>query len=187
MALMGGKDKFAARLDEMFTYVPAENSELPIFSTGMIGQYAHGNEPSHHVIYLYNKAGKPWQTAYYASKVMHELYFNAPAGLCGNEDCGQMSAWYILSSLGFYQVAPGRPVYSIGRPWFEHAEVRLPNGKSIEIKVDNYSKDNMYIESVKLNGKALDRPFFNHSDIVDGAVFEYVMTDKPTEWGVSAK
>ncbi len=188
ISLMGGEDAFAGKLDSLFTADSSLEGDLVSSDiSGLIGQYAHGNEPSHHIIYLYNYANQPWKAQELVDKVLKEQYRADIDGLSGNEDCGQMSAWYILSSLGFYQVAPGRPVYSIGRPWFEHAEVRLPNGKSIEIKVDNYSKDNMYIESVKLNGKALDRPFFNHSDIVDGAVFEYVMTDKPTEWGVSAK
>lgn len=107
------------------------------------------------------------------------MYTAQPDGLSGNEDCGQMSAWYVLNSLGFYQVAPGSTVYSIGRPWFPQASVRLPGGKSIEIKVNNYSKANKYIKSVKLNGTYLLQPFFTHGDIRNGAVFEYEMTDKP--------
>ena len=118
VSLTGGQDKFAAKLDSMFTYIPAGNEELPIFSTGMIGQYAHGNEPSHHVIYLYNKVRQPWKAQKYAAQVMHELYFNAPAGLCGNEDCGQMSAWYVFSAMGFYPVNPVSGEYEIGTPLF---------------------------------------------------------------------
>ncbi|MDE6180296.1 MAG: GH92 family glycosyl hydrolase, partial [Phocaeicola sp.] len=116
IALVGGKDRFAEKLDSMFTYLPAGEEELPLFSTGMIGQYAHGNEPSHHVIYLYNKVRQPWKTQKYAAQVMHDLYFNAPAGLCGNEDCGQMSAWYVFSAMGFYPVNPVSGEYEIGTP-----------------------------------------------------------------------
>ena len=144
-----------------------------------IGQYAHGNEPSHHIIHLYNYAGRPERTQELIDQVLKEQYRADTDGLSGNEDCGQMSAWYILNSLGFYQVCPGVPVYSIGRPWFPHAVVNLPGGKKIEIKVNNYSKDNKYIKSVKLNGKTLDRPFFNHSDIANGAIFEYDMSATP--------
>ena len=104
IGLVGSKERFAEKLDSMFTYVPKSDEELPIFSTGMIGQYAHGNEPSHHVIYLYNKVGQPWKTQKYVAQVLHDLYLNAPDGICGNEDCGQMSAWFVFSAMGFYQV-----------------------------------------------------------------------------------
>ena len=106
IGLTGGADRFAQKLDSMFTYAPDAKDDLPIFSTGMIGQYAHGNEPSHHVIYLFNAVKQPWKTQEYTAKVMHELYLNTPAGLCGNEDCGQMSAWYVFSAMGFYPVNP---------------------------------------------------------------------------------
>lgn len=106
IVLTGGKERFAQKLDSMFTYNPSADDELPIFSTGMIGQYAHGNEPSHHVIYLFNAVDQPWKTQKYAARVMRELYLNTPAGLCGNEDCGQMSAWYVFSAMGFYPVDP---------------------------------------------------------------------------------
>ena len=183
MALMGGKDKFAARLDEMFTYVPAENSELPIFSTGMIGQYAHGNEPSHHVIYLYNKAGKPWQTAYYASKVMHELYFNAPAGLCGNEDCGQMSAWYVLSAMGFYPVDAVSGMYEIGTPLFKEMKLHLDNGNTFIVLAPNVSRENIYVKSVKVNGEEYRKSYITHSQIENGAVVELEMVSEPgSKW-----
>lgn len=106
IGLTGGKERFAQKLDSMFTFHPSADDELPLFSTGMIGQYAHGNEPSHHVIYLYNAVDQPWKTQEYVAKVMNELYLNSPAGLCGNEDCGQMSAWYVFSAMGFYPVNP---------------------------------------------------------------------------------
>ncbi|MDE7125662.1 MAG: glycoside hydrolase family 92 protein, partial [Muribaculaceae bacterium] len=186
--LMGGEDAFVGKLDSLFTADSAlEGDVVSSDISGLIGQYAHGNEPSHHIIYLYNYANRPWKAQKLVDQVLKEQYHDDIDGLSGNEDCGQMSAWYVISSLGFYQVAPGRPVYSIGRPWFEHASVKLPSGKTIEINVENFSKDNMYIESVTLNGKPLETPFFTHADIVDGAVFEYVMTDKPTEWGMTVK
>ena len=187
ITLVGGKDRFAEKLDSMFTYIPAGKEDLPIFSTGMIGQYAHGNEPSHHVIYLYNKVRQPWKTQKYVAQVMHHLYFNAPAGLCGNEDCGQMSAWYILNSMGFYQVCPGKPVYSIGRPLFEEVTINLPDRKTFVIRTHNNSKTNKYIESVLLNGKPLDVPFFTHNDIVRGGTMEITMSPVPTEWGKQIK
>ena len=129
ITLVGGKDRFAEKLDSMFTYIPAGKEDLPIFSTGMIGQYAHGNEPSHHVIYLYNKVRQPWKTQKYVAQVMHHLYFNAPAGLCGNEDCGQMSAWYVFSAMGFYPVNPVSGEYEIGTPLFPEIRMHLDNGE----------------------------------------------------------
>lgn len=178
--LMGDRKQFTEKLDSLFTADSALEGELVSADiSGLIGQYAHGNEPSHHIIHLYNYAGEPWKTQELVDKVLKDQYSNDIDGLSGNEDCGQMSAWYILNSLGFYQVCPGKPVYSIGRPWFPKALVKLPNGKTISIEVKNFSKENKYIKSVKLNGKELDKPFFNHSDIKDGAVFEYEMTATP--------
>lgn len=175
--LMGGRDKFAEKLDSLFTADSALEGELVSADiSGLIGQYAHGNEPSHHIIHLYNYAGRPWQTQELVDKVLKEQYRNDIDGLSGNEDCGQMSAWYILNAMGFYQVCPGKPVYSIGRPWFPKALIHLANGSSIFIEVKNFSKENKYIKSVKLNGKQLTEPFFSHSDIQNGAVFEYEMT-----------
>lgn len=175
--LMGGKERFAEKLDSLFSADSALEGELVSADiSGLIGQYAHGNEPSHHIIHLYNYAGKPWKTQELIDKVLKEQYRTEVDGLSGNEDCGQMSAWYILNSLGFYQVCPGKPIYSIGRPWFPKATVHLPNGKNLRIIVTNFSKDNKYVKSVKLNGKQLSEPFFNHNDIMEGAVFEYEMT-----------
>lgn len=180
--LMGGREKFAERLDSLFCADSALEGELVSADiSGLIGQYAHGNEPSHHIIHLYNYANKPWKTQELIDKVLKEQYRNEPDGLSGNEDCGQMSAWYILNSLGFYQVCPGKPIYSIGRPWFPKATIHLSNGKSLKIIVNNFSKENKYIKSVKLNGKQLSELFFTHSDIKDGAVFEYEMTSARPE------
>ena len=148
-------------------------------SSHLIGQYAHGNEPSHHVIYLFNSIGFNDRTQYYVAKVMNELYKNEPAGLCGNEDCGQMSAWYILNAMVFYQVCPGKPVYSIGRPLFNEATVHLKDGKSFKVIAHNNSRDNKYVQSIVLNGNKLETPFFTHQDIVDGGTLELTMGSEP--------
>ena len=181
VSLTGGQDKFAAKLDSMFTYIPTGNEELPIFSTGMIGQYAHGNEPSHHVIYLYNKVRQPWKTQKYAAQVMHELYFNAPAGLCGNEDCGQMSAWYVFSAMGFYPVNPVSGEYEIGTPLFPEMRLNLGNGKTFTVLAPNVSRENIYIQSVKVNGQPYDKSYITHQQIMDGATVEFVMGNQPGE------
>ena len=181
IALTGGQDKFAAKLDSMFTYIPAGNEELPIFSTGMIGQYAHGNEPSHHVIYLYNKVRQPWKAQKYAAQVMHELYFNAPAGLCGNEDCGQMSAWYVFSAMGIYPVNPVSGEYEIGTPLFPETRVNLANGKTFTVLAPNVSRENIYIQGVKVNGQPYDKSYITHQQIMDGATVEFEMGSQPGE------
>lgn len=177
--LVGGKDRFIQKLDSMFTYVPGADEELPIFSTGMIGQYAHGNEPSHHVIYLYNKVGQPWKTQKYAAQVMHELYKNTPDGLCGNEDCGQMSSWYVFSAMGFYPVDPVSGEYEIGTPMFSKMKMNLSNGKSFTVLAPNVSKDNIYIQSVKVNGKPYDKSYITHDLIMSGATVEFEMGNQP--------
>ena len=181
VSLTGGQDKFAAKLDSMFTYIPAGNEELPIFSTGMIGQYAHGNEPSHHVIYLYNKVRQPWKAQKYVAQVMHDLYFNAPAGLCGNEDCGQMSAWYVFSAMGFYPVNPVSGEYEIGTPLFPEMRLNLDNGKTFTVLAPNVSRENIYIQSVKVNGQPYDKSYITHQQIMDGATIEFVMGNQPGE------
>lgn len=181
VSLTGGQEKFAAKLDSMFTYIPAGNEELPIFSTGMIGQYAHGNEPSHHVIYLYNKVRQPWKAQKYAAQVMHDLYFNAPAGLCGNEDCGQMSAWYVFSAMGFYPVNPVSGEYEIGTPLFPEMRLNLNNGKTFTVLAPNVSRENIYIQSVKVNGQPYDKSYITHQQIMDGATVEFVMGSQPGE------
>ena len=177
--LMGGKEPFAARLDSMFTYNGPEGHELPIFSTGMIGQYAHGNEPGHHVIYLYNMVDQPWKTAEYARKVMDEFYTNTPAGLCGNEDCGQMSAWYVFTAMGLYPVDPVSGRYEIGTPLFEKLTLRLDNGKTLTINAPGVSSENKYVKSVKLNGEPLKSTSITQQQIMDGAVIDFEMTTQP--------
>ena len=177
--LVGGEERFAQRLDSMFTYTPATDEKLPIFSTGMIGQYAHGNEPSHHVIYLYNKVKQPWKTQQYAAKVMHELYTNEPGGLCGNEDCGQMSAWYVFSAMGFYPVDPISGQYEIGTPMFPRVELKLANGKTFTVSAPAVSRENIYIQSVKVNGEPYKKSYLTHDLIMSGATVEFEMGAAP--------
>lgn len=181
--LMGGKEAFIGKLDSLFTADSSlEGEEVSADISGLIGQYAHGNEPSHHIIHMYNYVGQPWKTQELIDRVLKEQYRNAPDGLSGNEDCGQMSAWYILNSLGFYQVCPGKPVYSIGRPLFDEATIHLPNRKTFTVKTVNNSKTNKYIQSVVLNSTPLHTPFLNHKDIAEGGTLEITMTDQPKQW-----
>ena len=185
--LEGGNEKFVARLDSLFTTGSDVHSTVSDV-TGLIGQYAHGNEPGHHTIYLFDYAGAPWKTQEMARKVMDTLYGSGPAGLCGNEDMGQMSAWYVLSAMGIYQVAPGQNVYQIGSPEFSkvilHLDKSFNKGKEFVIKTKNNSKVNKYIQSATLNGKPLDKPWFDHSIIENGGTLEFTMGSEPNKnWG----
>ena len=174
MELMG-REVFEHKLDSMFTYSPAENADLPIFSTGMIGQYAHGNEPSHHVAYLFNKIGKPEKTREYVSQIMNELYRNTPDGICGNEDCGQMSAWYVMSAMGFYPVNPCGGEYELGMPLFPEIKIHLDNGKEFSIIRSNDYKEKKSPKTVKprLNGKKVKGTTIRHSDIMQGGKLSF--------------
>ncbi|EJG02669.1 GH92 family glycosyl hydrolase [Flavobacterium sp. F52] len=177
--LMGGKQTFEKNLDALFnTTAKVEGSEASADISGLIGQYAHGNEPSHHIIYFYNYINKPSKTQELADKIMKEQYRNAPDGLSGNEDCGQMSSWYILNAIGFYQVAPGDPTYTISRPLFDKVTIDLENGKKLTVKTINNAPDNKYVESVSLNGKTLDSLFFKHDQIASGGELVFKMTNK---------
>lgn len=184
--LMGGEQGFIGKLDSLFTTdssLEGENVSADI--SGLIGQYAHGNEPSHHIIHMYNYVNQPWKTQELIDRVLKEQYRDAPDGLSGNEDCGQMSAWYILNAMGFYQVCPGKPVYSIGRPFFDKVTINLPgDNKTFTILTKNNSKDNKYIQSATLNGKELNVPFIEHKDIAAGGTLEITLTNQPTKWGV---
>lgn len=181
--LMGGEDAFAGKLDSLFTAESSLEGEATSSDiSGLIGQYAHGNEPSHHIIHMYNYVHRPWRTQELVDSVYRSQYRNAADGLSGNEDCGQMSAWYVLNAMGFYQVCPGKPVYSIGRPAFDKSVINLPDGKTFTIRVLNNSKENKYIESATMNGQPLTSPFFTHDDIVAGSVLEIKMTNKPTKF-----
>lgn len=177
--LLGGKAKFAQKLDRMFTYTPASREGLPLFSTGMIGQYAHGNEPSHHVAYLYNHVDRPWKTQEYVSRIRREMYRNTPDGLCGNEDCGQMSAWYVFSAMGFYPVNPVGGEYELGTPMFAQMQLRLPDGGTFTVSAPGVSRENIYIQSVLLNGKPYHRSHITHEQILCGGTLELKMGPRP--------
>ena len=176
MELVGGQKSFEAHLDTLFT-TSSELTGDPNAAadvTGMIGQYAHGNEPSHHIPYLYNYAGAPRKTQALVDHILRTLYHNDPNGLSGNEDVGQMSAWYALSAMGFYSFCPGRPVYEIGRPIFDKVTIHLSSGKDFVIQAKNNSVENKYIRSMKLNGEKLAEPRFSHFDLMKGGelIFE---------------
>ena len=180
MELMGGKDQFAGRLDELFTTsseIEGEDASADI--TGLIGQYAHGNEPSHHITHLYNYTNQPWKTQERVDEVLQNLYAPTPAGISGNEDCGQMSAWYVLNVLGFYPVCPGEAKYSIGRPLVDSARVQLRDGSIFYVEVENNSKENKYVRDVRINDKRLTQAFFGHDDIKGASKLIFTMGDAP--------
>jgi predicted alpha-1,2-mannosidase len=180
ISLHGGKEPFLNKLDSLFeesSVVDGENSSADI--SGLIGQYAHGNEPSHHITYLYAHAGQPWKTQHLVDSILHTLYFNDANGLSGNEDCGQMSAWFALSSLGIYQVSPGNPVYTLGRPLFNEATLHLEGGKNFTVRAINNSRANKYVSEVKLNGVVLQQPFITHEEIASGGMLEFTMSAQP--------
>ena len=179
--LVGGKERFEQKLDSMFTFNPTANDTLPLFSTGMIGQYAHGNEPSHHVAYLFNAVGKPEKAQKYINQILRELYLNTPAGLCGNEDCGQTSAWYVFSALGFYPANPISGCYELGAPLFPKAVINLPNGNKFSILANNVSKENIYVKSVTLNDKPHTHSFITHEQIMQGGTLVFEMTGNPAK------
>lgn len=163
--LLGGQERFLSKLDSMMTFNPSADASLPIFSTGMIGQYVQGNEPSHHVAYLYNKAGRRDLTCRYVSKIVDTLYNTTPAGLCGNEDCGQMSAWLVMSAMGFYPVDPVSGIYETGRPLFPEVRLHLDNGKTFTVKARAGNPDG----TIELNGHPCGQTHITHSDITSGA------------------
>lgn len=180
--LHGGKDQLENKLDELFAANQKTSGRQQADITGLIGQYAHGNEPSHHMAYLYNFINKSSKTQHYVDEILTTLYSNQPDGISGNEDCGQMSAWYVFSSLGFYPVTPGNNEYIIGRPLFDKATIHLENGKIFTIEAKNNSKENKYILSAKLNGKDYSKSYFNHQDIINGGNLVFEMTNNPTNW-----
>jgi len=180
--LMGGKERFAQRLDSLFSMeLPDkyfENTE-DISREGIIGNYVHGNEPSHHVAYLYNWTDTPWKSQDKIRMILKDQYQTGPDGLGGNDDFGQMSAWYIFSSFGFYPVAPGSTEYALGSPALDEATINLENGKTFTIIAEDQSDTNVFVEKVELNGKALTRPFIDHSDLLKGGELRFYMSNKP--------
>lgn len=184
--LSGGKERYSRFLDSMFN-APSQLKGLLVQDiSGLIGQYAHGNEPSHHVAYLYNYTGQPWKTQAMARRIMSELYLNQPDGLPGNEDCGQMSAWYVFSALGFYPVCPGSDHYAIGSPLFKKATIYLENGKKFTVEAANNTAKNFYINSAKLNGVNYTKSYLLYDDLKNGGILQLEMSSEPnTNWGSS--
>lgn len=177
--LMGGEDILASRLDSLFTMSSSLEGETASGDiSGLIGQYAHGNEPGHHTIYMYNKVGQPHKTQKYVNEVLTTLYDNTPTGICGNEDTGQMSAWYVFSSLGFYPMDPVSGRYELGAPLFDRALIHLPSGKQFVITAENLSEKNIYVKEVWLNDQLLDRTYITFEELLNGGTLLFKMTDK---------
>lgn len=187
---LGGNEKFSQYLDTLFNrYLPdkyfAETEDVT--REGLIGCYVHGNEPSHHVPYLYNWAGKPWKTQERVHQIKNTMYQNKPNGLCGNDDCGQMSAWYVFSCIGFYPVAPGSGNYAIGSPSVSKAVIQLSGQKELAIRVNNFSDKNIYVQSVKINGKELANYTLEHGDMINGGELVFTMGNKPFKKKTSSR
>jgi predicted alpha-1,2-mannosidase len=180
--MMGGKKKFAAHLDELFTmHLPdsffAETEDIT--REGIIGGYVHGNEPSHHVAYLYNHTDEPWKTQERVRMILKNQYRPTPDGLGGNDDCGQMSAWYLFTALGFYPVAPASGRYELGSPVVKTAVLQLENGRTLNIEAKDQSDKNVYVKKVVLNGKTLKQTYLTYADITGGGKIVFYMDDKP--------
>ncbi len=184
--LYGGETNFITKLEQLFTEdskITGDNVSADI--SGLIGQYAHGNEPSHHIAYMFNKANAPWKTQYWVSEILKTQYNTTPNGLSGNEDCGQMSAWYIFSSLGIYPMNPASGEYQIGSPVFEKAILKLSDDTNFIIEAERVSDKNIYIQSAVLNGKEFNRSYITHQEIVQGGTLHFVMGASPNKnWGV---
>jgi predicted alpha-1,2-mannosidase len=193
IGLMGGDAAFADKLDEMLAAEPTFGvghyggviHEMTEMVACKMGQYAHGNQPVHHVLYLYNFAGKPWKTAAPVRQVVDTLYGPGPDGYCGDEDNGQMSAWYLFSTLGFYPVCPGKPGYALGSPRFTKATIHLQNGEDFVIEAPGNSDTAIHIQSIKLNGTPITRSWIKHSEIAGGGTLTLEMGERPNEdWAV---
>ena len=182
--LCGGREAFVAKLDGLFEHPPVAAEDQVPDVTGLIGQYAHGNEPSHHVAYLYACAGAPWKTQQRVRQIRDALYTDQPDGLCGNEDCGQMSAWYVFSALGFYPVNPVQATYVIGVPAFRKAELRLPGGKRLVVSAPGLSAERRWVAGVRVNGREHPKVYLTHDELVAGGEVEFVMAAEPdSAWG----
>jgi predicted alpha-1,2-mannosidase len=181
---MGGEAQFIRRLDSLFTmHLPDEffAETEDVTKEGIMGNYVHGNEPSHHIAYLYAWTSQPWKTQYRVREIMNRMYRSGIAGLCGNDDCGQMSAWYIFSAMGFYPVCPGSDQFVLGAPYFPYLRIRLENGKTLVIKADKASDKMCYVKSVKLNGQPYHKAYITYDDLKDGAELTFEMTSVPNK------
>ncbi|MEP6803248.1 MAG: GH92 family glycosyl hydrolase, partial [Flavobacterium sp.] len=186
ISLHGNNEIFTKRLEQLFT----ESSEITGSNvsadiSGLIGQYAHGNEPSHHIAYMFNHAGQPWRTQYWVRHILDTQYNTTPNGLSGNEDCGQMSAWYVFSSMGLYPMNPASGEYEIGSPIFEKATINLEGGKTFVIEAQNVSSKNFYIQSATLNGVEFNQTAISHQQIIQGGILHFIMGSQPNKnWGL---
>lgn len=181
---MGGEKEFLRKLDELFAmHLPKEYYEKneDITADCLIGGYVHGNEPSHHIPYLYAWTSQPWKTQYWVREVMNKMYKNHIRGLGGNDDCGQMSAWYLFTAMGFYPVCPGTDQYVLGAPYLPYMKLSLDNGKTLEIKADGVSDTNRYVKAVLLNGKPYTKTYITHEDLMAGGELKFVMSSKPNK------
>ncbi|HPI81199.1 MAG TPA: GH92 family glycosyl hydrolase, partial [Cyclobacteriaceae bacterium] len=180
IGMMNGKDAFSAHLDRIFT-TEIEDKDIEknedITRDGLIGNYVHGNEPGHHIPYLYNWTNDPWKTQSRVRMIMDTMYSNKEDGLCGNDDAGQMSAWYIFSALGFYPVLPGSDGYAIGSPMVVNAEIRLSGNKTLAIRAVNQGAENVYVEKIEMNGKSLAGLTLKQGDIANGGEIVFYMTN----------
>jgi predicted alpha-1,2-mannosidase len=185
---MGGQKQFVSMLDSVFIIPGSRGMESRSMIHEMremqvmdMGQYAHGNQPIQHMVYLYNYAGEPWKAQYWAREIIDKLYAATPDGYCGDEDNGQTSAWYVFSSLGFYPLCPGSNEYIIGSPLFKSVKIKLDNGKEIAILAGNNSKENRYISEMKLNGKVYTKNYLTHEDLMKGATINFTMGAIPNK------
>jgi predicted alpha-1,2-mannosidase len=187
ITLMGGRRAFVERLDQLFTLQANDEKYKQVEDiAGLIGQYAHGNEPSQHIAYLYSYAGQPWRTQERIHQVMSTLFDDTPTGIPGNEDCGQMSAWYVFSALGFYPVSPGSLEYVLGRPSLHQAVLDVGGGRTFTVRAENLSDANLYVQSVTLRGAPYDKAFIRHEDVVQGGTLTFVMGPRPNPAWASA-
>ncbi len=177
--LMGGDEAFARKLDSLFVVSGSMGAEASPDISGLIGMYAHGNEPGHHITYMYAFAGQQWKTAEKVRQVMKEFYTDQPDGLAGNEDCGAMSSWYIFSSMGFYPENPANGVYVLGSPLFDQATLQTGSGKEFTVEAIDNSAENIYIQSAELNGKPYLKSYILHRDILAGGILKIVMGSRP--------
>jgi predicted alpha-1,2-mannosidase len=182
--LMGGDKAFIAKIDQLFTmHLPDEffAETEDVTREGLLGGYVHGNEPSHHIIYMYNFTSQPWKAQYWVREVMNKMYRNDLDGLCGNDDCGQMSAWYVFSAMGFYPMCPGSNQLVLAAPYLPYMKLNLPDGKTFEIKALQVSDKSRYVQSVKLNGKPYTKAFITNDDVIHGGVLEFEMGANPNK------